>query len=183
MSLGATALATLREWPAPTGEQEELRAAYVAHLTAYPTEGVRRSCFPDHLTAGALVLSADLGRVLLNLHRKAGRWFHFGGHCEEGDATLADAARREAIEESGLGLDGFDLDPAPAQLDVHSVGFCDPRGTVRHLDVRYVARARPGAEPAVSEESVDVRWWPLDTLPELEPAMHDLIGIARARLR
>jgi hypothetical protein len=26
-----------------------------------------------------------------------------------------------------------------------------------------------------------VRWWPVDALPDLEPEMHELIAIARAR--
>ncbi len=47
-----------------------------------------RSCYPDHLTASTLVLSADLDRVLLTLHAKAGQWFQFGGHCEPDDQTL-----------------------------------------------------------------------------------------------
>ena len=61
-----------------------------------------RSSYPDHLTAGCLVLDHTGDRVLLNLHRKARRWFAFGGHAEPGDATLADVARREAREESGI---------------------------------------------------------------------------------
>ena len=77
---------------------------------------------------------------------------------------------------------GLELDPVPAQLDVHPVPFCDPRGEVSHLDVRYVAVAPPEAEQVVSDESLDVRWWPVDDLPELEPSMHDLITIARGRL-
>ena len=51
-----------------------------------------RACHPAHLTAGALVLSADRSHVLLTLHAKAHRWFHLGGHCEDDDETLADAA-------------------------------------------------------------------------------------------
>lgn len=178
MSLHADALASLRSWAPPSPAQARLRERYVAHLGAHP-DGVRRECFPDHLTAGVLVVDAPVERVLLNLHRKARRWFAFGGHCEAGDATLAAAAAREAREESGIA--DLLLDPVPAHLDEHAVGFCDPRGTVHHLDVRYVARAPAAAAHAVSEESLDVRWWPLDALPELEPEMHELIAVARAR--
>jgi 8-oxo-dGTP pyrophosphatase MutT (NUDIX family) len=172
------ALATLRGWDAPTAEQETLRAAYVAHLDRHP-DGTARSCFPDHLTAGTLVLSGDGREVLLNLHGKARRWFAFGGHVEATDATLADAARREAAEESGLA--DFALDPVPVHLDLHTVSFCDPRGEVRHLDVRYAAVAPADAVHEVSDESLDVRWWPLDGLPPLEDEMHTLIRLARAR--
>ena len=172
------ALAALRDWAAPTPEQDALRRAYVAHLEGHP-DGASRSCFPDHLTAGTVMLSADGREVLLNLHRKARRWFAFGGHVEDGDATLADAARREASEESGL--TGFTFDPVPVHLDLHTVSFCDPRGDVRHLDVRYRAVADDGAAHRASEESLDVRWWPVAALPELEDEMLTLIRLARAR--
>jgi hypothetical protein len=36
----------------------------------------------------------------------------------------------------------------------------------RHLDVRYLVRAPAGAVPRISDESADLRWWPLDALPE-----------------
>lgn len=152
----------------------------VRHLEAHP-DGVWRECFPDHLTAGTLVLSHDGARVLLNLHRKAGRWFAFGGHCEPGDATLAAVAHREALEESGLAELWFD--PVPVQLDEHAVPFCDARGSVNHLDVRHVAVAPTDASHSVSEESLDVRWWPVDALPdELEDDMRDLVRLARERV-
>jgi 8-oxo-dGTP pyrophosphatase MutT (NUDIX family) len=115
--------------------------------------------------------------VLLTLHAKAGRWFQFGGHCEPGDATLAGAAEREAIEESGI--TGLRVDPAPVQLSEHAVPFCDPRGGVHHLDVRFLAVAADGDEHAVSEESLDVRWWPVTALPGDDLA--DLVALARAR--
>jgi 8-oxo-dGTP pyrophosphatase MutT (NUDIX family) len=174
----ADALAVLMTWTAPDAEQDRLRRDYVAHLERQP-DGVRRSCFPDHLTAGTLVLSHDGDAVLLNLHRKARRWFAFGGHIEPDDATLADAAHREALEESGVA--GLAFDPEPVHLDLHEVGFCDPRGTVRHLDVRYCAVAPADAGHQASDESLDVRWWPLDGLPELEDEMHRLIALSRSR--
>ena len=178
MTLHADALSTLRAWAPPSSDQEALRDRYVDHLRAHP-EGLRRTCFPDHLTAGTLVLDESLDHVLLNLHRKARRWFAFGGHCEPGDATLAGAALREAVEESGV--TGLRFDGVPLHLDEHAVGFCDPRGTVHHLDVRFGAVAPAGSGHDVSEESLDVRWWPIAGLPDLEDEMHELIRLARER--
>ncbi|HEX6877862.1 MAG TPA: NUDIX domain-containing protein [Nocardioidaceae bacterium] len=171
-------LALLRAWTPPDDDQDLVRRRYVAHLEAHP-EGLRRSCLPDHLTASALILSADGSRVLLTLHAKAQAWFQMGGHCEDTDATLAGAALREAAEESGVL--GLDLDPQPVQLNAHAVPFCDPRGTVHHLDVRFLAVAPPDAEHAVSEESIEVRWWPWDHLPTEDPDMHQLVRLARGR--
>ena len=163
MSLPQEALALLRGWSAPDAAQEALRLRYVALLEAHP-DATDRGCRPDHLTAGTLVVSADHREVLLTLHAKAGRWFQLGGHCEPADRSLADAALREATEESGVA--GLVLDPVPVHLDEHEVSFCGAPGLVHHLDVRFVAVAPAGAVPTVSAESTDVRWWPVDALPE-----------------
>ncbi|CAN5208977.1 NUDIX hydrolase [soil metagenome] len=178
MSLHADALIVLPGWPAPNAVQARLRERYVEHLRAHP-DGLARACRPDHITASTLVLSADREAVLLTLHAKAHRWFQLGGHCEPGDETLAGAAAREAAEESGL--TDLVLDPVPVQLSEHAVPFCGPAGDVHHLDVRFVAIAPAGAAHTVSDESLDVRWWPIDALPDPEPDLLELVELARAR--
>ena len=180
MTLHADAVSVLTAWAAPDPGQEALRQRYVAHLAMRP-DGLTRACYPDHLTASTLVMSDDGERTLLTLHAKARQWFQFGGHCEPGDATLAGAARREAVEESGLSR--LVLDPVPVQLSEHEVPFCDPRGGVHHLDVRFLAVAPVDAAHAVSDESLDVRWWPADELPDPQPDMVDLVRLARSRLQ
>jgi 8-oxo-dGTP pyrophosphatase MutT (NUDIX family) len=182
VTLHADALETLRHWRAPDAGQEQLRLRFVQHLETHP-DGLSRGCLPDHLTAGCLVTTGSGDEVLLNLHRKAQRWFAFGGHCEPDDQTLAGAALREALEESGLDDGDLDLFPQPVHLDVHAVGFCDPGSTVHHLDVRYLAVARPGARHRSGDESLDVRWWRHDELPPgLEDDMVALVHQARAIL-
>jgi 8-oxo-dGTP pyrophosphatase MutT (NUDIX family) len=176
VTLHADALATLQTWRTAEDEQERLRQEYVDHLEAH-SDAMSRSCRPAHLTAGALVLSADRSRVLLTLHARAGRWFHLGGHCEESDETLAGAALREAREESGI--EGLVLDPCPIYLDEHVVTFCGPHERVSHLDVRFVAVAPEGAEPVTSSESLDVRWWPVTAMPTDDA---DLLATLRAAL-
>ncbi|WGL51438.1 NUDIX domain-containing protein [Nocardioides sp. BP30] len=177
MSLREDALRTLASWSPPTVGQQELRQRYVDYLTRHAS-GVLREDRPHHLTASTLVLSADGAQVMLTLHAKAQRWFQFGGHLEPGDASLLAAATREASEESGLA--GLTLDPAPVQLSDHEVPFCGPG--VHHYDVRFVAVAAAGAVPAVSEESLDVRWFPVAALPSEDPDMLELIDLARRRL-
>jgi 8-oxo-dGTP pyrophosphatase MutT (NUDIX family) len=176
VSLHSSAVSLLSSWTPPSAAQAELRDRYVAHLAAH-ADGCLRSCRPDHLTAGALVLSADRTAVLLTLHAKAGRWFQFGGHLEPGDASLAEGALREGREESGV--PDLVLDPDPVHLDEHTVTFCGS-APAAHLDVRFVATAPAGAVPVVSEESADVRWFPVDALPD--PDLGPLVAAALDRV-
>lgn len=173
------ALTLLRGWRAPSAAQDDARRRYVTHLEV-EADGLRRACLPAHITASTLILSADRRRVLLTLHAKAKAWFQMGGHCEEQDVTLAGAALREAVEESGL--PGLTLDPSPVQLDAHEVAFCDPSGTVCHLDVRFLAVAPADATSTTSAESLDVAWWPVDSLPTKEASLLELVDLARQRL-
>ena len=178
MILHASAVAELERWTAPTPSQAALRAKYLAHLGAH-RDALSRECHPDHLTASAIVVSHDRTRVLLNLHGKYRVWMQFGGHCEDDDASLAEAALRETAEESGI--DGLELMSAqPIQLDTHEVR-CGPLRPAHHLDVRFAVVAPPEAAPSASSESVDVRWFPRDRPPPgLERSVLDLIARAVA---
>ena len=173
------AVGVLHRWAAPDEQQEQLRRGYLDHLAAHP-DGVAKTGPPAHLTASCLVLDETGERVLLTLHRRARQWFQLGGHLEDGDTSLWDAARREAREESGIEA----LEPlrCPVQLDRHvlvgSFGRCR-----EHLDVRYAAVAPSGAAARVSAESHDVRWWPVDALPEgTRGELTPLVSAARAAL-
>jgi len=162
MTLHADAVSLLSEWRPTMHGQRSLREAFLGFLAARP-DACRRSCEPGHLTASALVLSADGSRVLLTLHPRVGAWLQLGGHCEPSDSTLAGAALREATEESGM--PGLTIDPTPVHVDVHPI-TCSLGVPTRHFDVRFLVHAPPGAEPVRSDESLDLRWWPVDALPD-----------------
>lgn len=169
------AVAILTTFTAPTAEQAALRDRYLTHLATHD-DGLLKPCFPEHLTAGVLVTSLDRRQVLLNLHGKAQRWFAFGGHIEEADVDLMGSAWREGTEESGIA--DLVVEPVPIHLSAHTVDFCDPRGTVTHLDVRFVARVDPATAFAASDESVSVQWFDVADLPTDEPDMIELIRLA-----
>ncbi|RJQ67988.1 NUDIX domain-containing protein [Pseudonocardiaceae bacterium YIM PH 21723] len=175
--LHADALTTLDKWIAPNDGQEALRQAFLAYLDARP-DAMTRGCAPGHLTASTLVLDAIGEHVLLTLHPRVGRWLQLGGHCEDLDESLLAAARREAIEESGI--PDLRFEPSPLHLDVHGL-TCSGGVPTRHLDVRFVARAPLGAEPLRSAESIDLQWWPIDALPSNVDSVPELIRLAQNR--
>lgn len=139
-----------------------------------------RSTYPGHFTGSALVVSEDGDRVLLNHHRKLGRWMQFGGHCD-GSPDLLDVALREAWEESGIG--GLaPLQATPFDLDIHALPPTPKEPGHFHYDVRFLLVAPAGAEPTVSAESLDVRWFTCDALDalELDPSVSRMIARWRA---
>ncbi|MCX2950581.1 NUDIX hydrolase [Lentzea sp. NEAU-D7] len=175
MTLHADAVSTLSRFSG----QDALREAYLGFLAARE-DACQRSCEPGHITASALVLDATAQHALLTLHPRVGRWLQLGGHCEPEDESLAAAALREATEESGMR--GLRIEPTPIHLDVHPI-TCSLGKPTRHFDVRFLVRAPVGAEPVRSAESVDLQWWPLDSLPDNVDDLHPLIESALARLR
>ncbi|MEU0286791.1 NUDIX hydrolase [Streptomyces sp. NPDC052492] len=173
MSLHDDAVLVLKAYE----DQPELRDAYLEHLAAHP-DGLWKACGAGHVTASALVVDPERGRVLLTLHRKLRMWLQMGGHCEPEDATLAAAALREATEESGVtGLTL--LAGGPVRLDRHPI----PPPCHCHFDVQYAALAAPDAVHAVSDESLDVRWFPYDEVPSVaDDSVVRLLDATRARL-
>ena len=170
---------TLRRWPAPDQATSALREAYLGFLAARP-DATWRSCEPGHITASAVVLSADGEQVLLTLHPRVGHWVQLGGHCEPGDPTIAAAALREALEESGI--PELIIDPVPVHLDVHPI-TCSLGIPTRHFDIRFRVTAPPGAVPAISAESDDLRFFPVNDLPpDADGGVRAAIAAALSRL-
>ncbi|MEU6999373.1 NUDIX hydrolase [Nonomuraea sp. NPDC046570] len=161
MTLHGDAVAVLKGWVAPSAEEEVLREEFLAHLDGHE-DAMLRECVPGHLTATTAVLSHDGAMVLLTLHPKAGKWLPMGGHCEASDISLAEVALREATEESGIS--GLRLLPGPLALDRHEVWCHPPR--CWHFDVEYAAVAPEGAQAVISDESLDLRWFPIGEIPQ-----------------
>lgn len=166
-------------WSAPNAAQERLRAGCLAHLAAHP-DAMWKQGPPAHFTASCLVLDPTGTRALLTLHRKARAWFQFGGHFEPGDTDAHSAAQREAREESGITT--LVAWPDLVQLDRHQLvgafGRCR-----EHLDLRFVAVADEDAAHEVSQESLDVRWWPVGALPaQTRAGLDPLVSAARSVL-
>ena len=160
--LHADAVARLEAWASPDAHQEQLRREFLEHLLAHP-DAMSKTGPPAHLTGSVIVLDEQGESALLTLHRRARAWFQFGGHYEPGDASVWQAATREAREESGISdiTAGSEI----VQLDRHVL--VGDFGTCReHLDIRFAAVTARTSRARISTESIDVRWWPVDALPE-----------------
>jgi ADP-ribose pyrophosphatase YjhB (NUDIX family) len=117
-----------------------------------------------HLLASAVVLDAGGTRTLLARTGEYRRWNLLGGHVEGGE-PLAEAARREVRD--GSGLRGFRVvEPHLAvQQDLVDCG----NGEARHVDHVFAVIADPSepAEPldeAASAEA-EVGWFSVSDLP------------------
>ena len=95
----------------------------------------------------------------------------------DGQVQDAGAALREATEESGI--TGLQIAARPLHVDVHPV-TCSLGVPTRHLDVRYLVRAPAGARPVISDESDDLRWWPVGALPPDSDTVPAMTALARA---
>ncbi|MFC4070754.1 NUDIX hydrolase [Actinoplanes subglobosus] len=174
----------LSTWTATSADAELARKRTLDLLADGPV-AMTRAHRAGHVTASALIVGDDR-RVLLCLHGRLGLWMQLGGHCEEGDATLAAAGFREATEESGI--PGLILDPTPIDIDIHEVR-CGPRDGAPaepsvHYDVRFLLRAPAGSVERISDESSDLKWFHPDALPSpLASGTVQQIAPALARLR
>ena len=161
MSLHASVVDALSGWRPSDPAQDTVRLAVLAFVLARP-DACQRACVPGHVTASTLVLDHTGTHALLTLHPRLGRWVQLGGHCEDDDPDIASAALREAREESGI--EGLTIGTTPAAVHVHAL-TCSLGVPTHHLDVQFVARAPKDASITISDESMDLRWWPVDGLP------------------
>jgi hypothetical protein len=52
----------------------------------------------------------------------------------------------------------------------------------RHLDLQFIAVAPEHAQAVISDESLDLRWWPIGALPnDADPGLVALVQAARGR--
>jgi ADP-ribose pyrophosphatase YjhB (NUDIX family) len=173
----------LTAWTATSDEAGEAQRRTLDLLAAGPV-AMTRAHRAGHVTASTLIVAEDR-RILLCLHGRLGMWMQVGGHCEAGDGTLAEAALREATEESGIA--GLRLDPEPIDVHIHPVrcrpADDEPAGPTQHYDVRFVAVAPAGAVERVSAESAALGWFTPEALPSpLADGVRGQFGPALARL-
>ena len=162
---------------------KHIEQLYTAYLSVFPQEEPRltrlkcaiesgealhtRTTMTGHMTASAYVLAPDRARVLLVYHRALKSWLAPGGHYEARDGNLANCARREAQEETGI--EELSLDVwherlgIPIDIDIHPIPENPLKGETQHyhFDCRYVFHAFTTAVRSAPMEVSAVEWRPL----------------------
>ncbi len=115
------------------------------------------------LTADLVVLTALSPREVLLIQRKkepfAKKWALPGGFVEDGE-TLAEAARRELLEETGVELQDIE------QLLANADPGRDPRGWT--VTVAYLAIVnKQEVKPRAGDDAKAVKWFKVNKLPKL----------------
>jgi D-glycero-alpha-D-manno-heptose 1-phosphate guanylyltransferase len=129
------------------------------------------SMFPDTIDwnqaqpklGTCLVIRDPSNRILLEQRSDCGWWGLPGGRLDAGE-TLAEGAKREAFEETGLQIEITGFLGIFSNPRRRTVRYPD-NGDLRHLvDVAILARPTSG-ELSPSPESLELRWFSLDQIP------------------
>jgi 8-oxo-dGTP diphosphatase len=115
-----------------------------------------------NVTVDVVVMILDEGELRALVVRRGGppyqgRWALPGGFLEV-DEDLVDAARRELLEETGVGTDAARLE----QLATYGAPRRDPRG--RTISVAWLAVLPGSAEPRAGSDAARAAWRPVDLL-------------------
>ncbi|MFG6147613.1 NUDIX hydrolase [Halobacillus sp. B23F22_1] len=115
--------------------------------------------------AGCLILD-DQDRVLLQHRTDNHHWSHPGGVVEIGEA-VEDTVTREVLEETGLRVQELELFNIYSGDSQH---YVYPNGDeVYFVNVIYICKNYEGILAADQDESKDVQFFKLGSLPEMTP--------------
>ncbi|SCE99486.1 8-oxo-dGTP diphosphatase [Micromonospora coriariae] len=124
------------------------------------------------LPSVSAVVRNDAGELLLGQRADDGRWSVISGFVEPGEQP-ATALVREVREETGLDVVPVRLSSAVSHPHTYPNG-----DRCEYLNLGFVCRVVAGTARVNDDESLAVRWFPMDRLPELDA--HALLVLAYA---
>jgi 8-oxo-dGTP pyrophosphatase MutT (NUDIX family) len=143
----------------PRGQAEAADVRRTREMAASTADPWLRSN-PLHVTASAVIVHPDSGRVLLRWHQRQQAWLQVGGHGDPGESDPLAIALREAREESGL----TDLEPWPdaelCQVAIVSVPANSKEPAHEHADVRFIFATRDPDAARAESPRAPLRWLP-----------------------
>ncbi|MBD0840476.1 MULTISPECIES: NUDIX hydrolase [unclassified Streptomyces] len=115
----------------------------------------------------SVVVLDDDGRVLLNRRSDTGEWALIGGIPEPGEQP-AQCAVREVEEETGVHCV---VERVLVVQALQPVTY-DNGDTCQYMDISFHCRAVGGQARVNDDESLEVGWFDVDALPELNGFAH-----------
>ncbi len=115
------------------------------------------------LSAVSALIVDEQNRILLHRASDDGKWYTIGGAIDPGEEP-ADAVVREAREETGLEV-------RPVRVVAVQTGepIVYPNGhEVQYVGISFLCRVMEG-KLGISDESLELRYFAIDELPELRP--------------
>lgn len=167
---------------------EEKRLHQLLDITKNPQTDLRlRSTIPEgHVSASGIIVSHDLSKILMGLHKKLNIWVVPGGHYEIEDGSLEKTSLREASEETGI--NELSLHPwhtihnIPLDIDTHPIPTNNKNGEEAHVhyDFRYVLTTPMSEEmPVDPRELLGLQWIDIE---EIDPNSSIAPAIAKLYL-
>jgi len=168
---------------------QRLQKTYRLYLTAFrnsPNERLleqlangedlwNRKNYRGHVTASAIVLSADRSQTLLIRNRNLDRWLAPGGHCDPYEMPI-ESAQRELREETGLAclplLEVHSHAALPIDVDTHRIPANPKKGEEEHFhhDFRYVFVAESDSQTTFPELEISgLDYYPVKELERAYP--------------
>ena len=167
----------------------QISDSFTRYCKHYPAEAVRlrllakqlqcgdgeltqRTNFLGHVTASAFIVNPATKQVLLLQHKALGSLLQPGGHVEPADKTILAAAKREVMEETGLGRSQLQLRSlyadnlqVPFDIDTHFIPENPKKGERGHYhhDFRYLFVTKETGVTIDPDESNGFVWVGWDT--------------------
>lgn len=131
-----------------------------------------------HFTATAYILKGD--QTLLIYHKKLQKWLPPGGHVEENESPV-EAAKREALEETGLEIEIIKdehlwiVSPNASSFErpylclIENIPAYGNKPAHQHIDMIYIATPSGGKELPELLRSGELKWFTQEDLLSLKP--------------